>query len=193
MFLNNKFRIMLSIILVFAFASISSGAQPSNDVQVRSYKISPIAFSCYQINSQSDKSLILFTTYGEKVAVAYPPAVENVIADTDAVLKECNAAWNRNVDQIISIQTSKNTVKQYLTFDGKVALMSKEDLLQVVLASEEKTVQKDPASNKVVAEFRSKVFQVNASTAFFIYATFVFSSDKSSVEQIIISAVKLES
>lgn len=188
-----KHDILYTFIIIFFPATFAFAEQPASNIQVRSYNISNIPFSAYQESSHADKSLILFATYGEKATVAYPSVSENMITDTDEILKECQAAWARNIDQVLNIQASNNAVKKYLTFDGKVALIPKDELLQVVSASEEKTVQIDPAIKKRVAEFRSRVFQVNANTSFFIYVTFFFPSDKPSVEQIIISAVKLES
>lgn len=91
------------------------------------------------------------------------------------------------------ISTQNSAVKDYLTFENKIPLLNKEAFLGIVTNPREKTFQRNAATGKIAAEFRSKEFQIDDNMAFCIYVTFVCSQDKGVVEKIIISAVKLES
>lgn len=93
----------------------------------------------------------------------------------------------------MQIETQNSAVKDYLTFEGKIPILSKDILLDILAKPREKTFQKNAAIGKIVAEFRSKEFDVDDHTKLCVYITFLCDPGKASVETIIISAVKLES
>lgn len=184
------FFISLLILISTSIIAHASG-QPS--VSVKTYSINPVAFRGYQTVSDINKIPIIFCAYGEKTKVVYPAPKDNIIKDSSAISRKCGEAILQNVDKIVKVQSQDQSVREYLTADNKIAPLTKYDFLNIVNHPQEFTFQNDASANRSIAEFRSKEFSLDGNESFCIYITFICASDNASVEEIIISAVKLES
>ena len=169
---------------------VSHAEQPS--VSIKTFAIKHIPFNDYEATSNISGIPIIFSEYGKTVKVSYPAPKEAVIQDPSVITKNCREILSKNVDKILQVETQNSVVKNYLTFEGKIPLLSKESFLGIVASPREKTFQRNAATGKTVAEFRSKEFDIDEYTKFCIYVTFLCDPEKAFVEEIIISAVKLE-
>ena len=185
------FNIFIIPLFVISGILTSYAEQPS--VILKTFAIKPIPFNGYETTSDITGIPIIFSEYGKMVKVTYPAPKEVVIQDSSLIIKNCKEFLLKNVDKIVQVETQNSAVKDYLAFEGKIPLLSKEAFLGIITSPREKTFQRNAAIGKAVAEFRSKEFDIDENTKFCIYVTFVCSQDKSVVEKIIISAVKLES
>ncbi|MBI3601497.1 MAG: hypothetical protein HY209_01175 [Candidatus Omnitrophica bacterium] len=187
-------RTLEGFLFVLAFAvGIAYADQLPPGIKIVAYHIQPLAFKAYEDVSDITKIPIVFSKYGQEAKLVYPAPKENTIRETSVIMKKCREALSRNVERIVKTQKENKAVHDYLTLKDKVPALNKEDFLRIVDDPREATFQRDPATNKAVAEFRSKEFPINKNMAFCIYITFICSYEQSTVEKIILSAVKLES
>lgn len=191
---SGKLEGFLFALFILSIAFVINVAMVYADfiVNVKTHKINPIAFSGYETSSDITKIPILFAKYGEKANAIYPSPKANIVRDPSPIIKKCSEVLSQNVDKIVKIEMENKAVNKYLTFENKIPALGKDDFLGILANDQEKTIQRDPTTNKVIAEFRSKEFTINKSTSFIIYTTFIYESQKNIVEKIIISAAQLE-
>lgn len=187
------FYFNIFIILLVAIVTSFSCYAEQPTVNPKTYTIKPIPFSGYETTSDINGIPIIFSKHGKAVKTSYSMSEKIVIQGPPSVIKNCLETLSENADKIVQVETQNDAVKDYLTFHGKVPLISKEALLNIVINPREKTFQKNTDIGKIVAKFRSEEFDINGHTKFCLYLTFVYDPGKISIEKIIISAVKLES
>lgn len=186
--------LVIITVIFISYIMMAYAEQPS--MRLKTYQIKPISFKCYEAPSDVDKARIFFCEYGKKANVAYPQLKENIIHDPSAIIKKCEEALSQNIHKILKAEAENQPVKDYLTFKSKIQPFNKDDFLRVVTDPAERTVQKEPNTDKIIAEFRSKEFEIDKNTAFSVYITFVCGQQKEDlieVRDIILSAVKFES
>lgn len=182
---------LVVFLIVFINSIIVYAEQPS--ASVKTYRIESIAFDGYQIVSGISKIPIIFCTYGERTKVVYPAPKENVLKDSSLISEKCFEAISQNVDKIVETQLQIQSVRKYLTVAGRIAPLTKDDFLNIVSHPQECTFQRDLSIDKHIAEFRSKEIMLDGNGAFCVYITFICDSKDESVEEVLISAVNLES
>ena len=185
-----KFTIIFTFVALLVVNGNMYAIQPS--IGLKTFAIKPISFNGYETTSSTTGIPIIFSEYGKMVEVNYPASKDTVIQDPSLIIKNCREILSKNIDKIVQVETQNSVVKNYLTFEGKIPLLSKESFLGIVASPREKTFQRNAATGKTVAEFRSKEFDIDEHTKFCIYVTFLCDPEKAFVEEIIISAVKLE-
>lgn len=186
-----KSTIIFTFIALLTVNGNMYAIQPS--ISLKTFAIKPIPFSGYKTTSDISGIPIIFSEYGKMVKVSYPAPKELTIQDPSLIIKSCREILSKNVDKIVRTATENSAVETYLTCENKISLPDKEALLGIVTNPRERTFQRNASTGKVVAEFRSKEFDIDDHTKFCIYLTFLCEPEKFSVEEVIISAIRLES
>lgn len=183
----------LFFLILFLSGTICASAEipPTKgfSFDIKTYSIQIIPFQKYEIPAEQNKQEIVFAEYGSQAKVVYPAPKDKIPANAADIVKKCQLALENNIDIIITAQRENEAVRNYLSDDNKIALFKKEDYLQLINNPREKTVQIEPDTGSIIAEFRSKEIAINENSPFCIYITFIYGKD--SVNKIIISAIKL--
>lgn len=190
---NKIVTVAFSVFIILLSATICIAdytEQPS--VSTKAYSIKPVPFNDYEIISDVSGIPIVFSEYGKTVKVSYPAPEDAVIQDPSLIMENCREVIRKTADEIALREAQNTSVKGYLTFENRLPLLGKEGILDILADPREMTFQKNTASGKTVAEFRSKEFDIDDNTKFCVYITFLCDPKTASVEKIIISAVKLE-
>lgn len=162
-------------------------------LNMKTYFIQVIPFKKYEIPPKQGMPEIVFVEYASEAKVIYPAPKDKVPANAADIMKKCQSALEDNIDRIITVQQENEAVRRYLSEDNKIAFFKKEDYLSLINNPREQTVQIEPVTGSVIAEFRSREIEINENEKLCIYLTFLCKIDKVPVDKIIISAVKLES
>ncbi len=183
----------LLFLILFLSGTICASAESQStkgfSFDIKSYSIQIIPFQRYEIPAEQNTPEIVFAEYASQAKAVYPAPKDKIPANAADIVKKCQSALEDNIDRIITAQQKSEAVRSYLSNNNKIALFKKEDYLYLINNPREKTVQIEPDTGNIIAEFRSKEITINENNSFCIYITFIYGKD--SVNKIIISAIKL--
>lgn len=196
--MRNKFSLtvifaLFLILFLSTTTRVNAESEPTKgySLGVKTYSIQSISFKKYEITSEHGLPEIVFAEYASETKAVYPAPKDKIPADAAGIVKKCQSALEGNIDRIINAQQENEAVRNYLSADNKIALFKKEDYLYLINSPREQTVQIEPSTGNVIAEFRSREIAINENSSFCLYITFIYSKD--GVNKIIISAIRLKS
>lgn len=184
-------RRIVFIITLFCTVLYSSKAysfMPSNEL---SYQLVNVPFSGRELTDNDSDIKVSISEYDEKIAQELYSFVESPAPiDENKVLMTCKKALVKNIDLIVTAQKDA-TIKKYLTHNGMIKALTKDDYLNLILNPREKRIRFVKSKKKMIAEFRSREFDLDNGSMACLYITFYCSANGGKVEKINLSTRRL--
>ena len=188
------FFIIPGCILIFSTQqNISQAGEKGYSLKETVYSLNPAPFKTRDFFLPEQNTTLSFTEYGKEVSLEHPPPAERVPPPTirEEVSQKCREAIKRSAKDIVKAQSEDKAVQDYLSVNGGIKLFTEEDYIHLVETPEEQTVQIDPVTKHIFAQFRSFKIPGNQNNPQCLYLTFIYVPGENRVERILISRTML--
>ena len=186
--------LILSIFFLNNYSlNISEAGEKGYPLKETVYSLNPAPFQTRDFFLPEQNTTLSFTEYGKEVSLEHPPPAERVPSQTlrQEVIQKCREAIKRSAKDIVKAQSEDKAVQDYLSVNGGIKLFTEEDYIHLIETPEEQTVQIDPVTKHVFAQFRSPQILINQNNPQCLYLTFIYIPEENRVERILISRAAL--
>ncbi len=159
----------------------------------RVYSLDSSSFQTKDFFLSEQNMTLSFAEYGKEISLEHPSQAERLPSQPiqEEAIQKCREVVTRLAEDIVRIQSEDDAIQEYLTAKGEIKSLTAENYINLVETPEEQTVQIDPATKNILAEFRSSIMPADQGKGYCVYLTFVYNSETKLVERIFISRATL--